>query len=77
MVLEKEHPLTVQEFLWMYRVQKNPKTNGVYNFQSRRGKFVQMEVKFSNNKWWKNRFFFAMGQWEFAPSKIVEGPKVP
>jgi hypothetical protein len=77
MVLGKEHPFTVREFLWMYRVQKNPKTNGVYNFQSKRGKFVQIEVKFSSNRWWKNRFFFAMRQWEFAPYETVEGPRVP
>jgi hypothetical protein len=51
MVLGKENPLTVQEFMWMYKVQKNPKVDGVYNFQSRWGKFVQLEVKFSSNKW--------------------------
>ena len=36
-----------------------------------------MEPKYSSNRGWKNRYSFASGQWEFAPSKKAQGPRVP
>ena len=32
---------------------------------------------YSSNKHWKDKFFFAQGDWEFSSMKIVEGPRVP
>jgi hypothetical protein len=37
----------------------------------------QLKKTYSNNKRWKNKFFFALGDWEFAPSEVTEGPRVP
>ena len=61
----------------MYRVHKNPGGAGVYNFQTKKGRFIQLASKYSSNRWWKNRFFFVSGQWEFAPKERVVGPRVP
>jgi hypothetical protein len=50
---------------------------GVYNFQVRRGKLIQLKPKYSSNQWWKNKFFFASGQWEFALGERAQEPRVP
>jgi hypothetical protein len=49
MVLGRENHLTVKEFLHLYRVQKNPDGEGVYNFQIQCGKLILLEVKHSSN----------------------------
>jgi hypothetical protein len=69
LALGKEHQLTVKEFLHLYRVHKNPGGSGVYKFQTRRGRLIQLELRYSSNQGWKNKFFFASGQWKFAPSE--------
>jgi hypothetical protein len=40
LVQGKENQLTMKKFLHLYRIQKNPKSSGVYNFQTKRGKFI-------------------------------------
>jgi hypothetical protein len=49
----------------------------VYNFQTKRGKFIQIDSQFSSNPKWKNKYFFLSGQWEFTPTEKAEGPRVP
>jgi hypothetical protein len=71
------HTLTIGEFLYIYRLQKNPQSSSVYNFQTRRGKFLQIDSQFSSNPKWKNKYFFLSGQWEFRPTERAEGPRVP
>jgi hypothetical protein len=61
----------------LHRVHKNLGGVGVYNLQTRREKLIQLEPKYSSNKGWKNKFFFASGQWEFAPSKQAREHRVP
>ena len=77
LALGKQHQLSIREFLYLHRVHKNPRGGGVYNIQTRRGRLVQVEPKYSNNRGWKNRYFFALGQWEFASSEKAQGPRVP
>ena len=77
LVLGKQHQLTVNECLHMYRVHRNPGGAGVYNFQTKKGRFVQLASKYSSNRWWKNKFFFVLGQWEFALKEKAVGPRVP
>jgi hypothetical protein len=36
-----------------------------------------MDGKYSNNPGWKEKYFFATGQWEFFPLEAVAGPRVP
>jgi hypothetical protein len=60
----------------IYRIQKNPYSSGVYNFQTKRGRFIQIESQFSSNPKWKNRYFFISGQWEFTPKEKADGPRV-
>jgi hypothetical protein len=36
-----------------------------------------MDDKHSSNQGWKNKYFFATGKWEFHPTKVVEGLRVP
>ena len=59
----------------MYKVHRNPGGAGVYNFQKKKGRFVQLSFKC--NRWWKNKFFFISGQWESAPKERAMGPRVP
>jgi hypothetical protein len=49
----------------------------VYNFQTRRGKLKTLETKYSSNRGWKQKFFFASGQLEFAPTEQATRPRVP
>ena len=49
----------------------------MFNVQTRRGKLIQLETKYSSNRGWKTHFFFASGQWEFAPTEKAQGPQVP
>jgi hypothetical protein len=77
MALGKQHNLTMKEFMHLYRLQKNPQSSSVYNFQTKRGKFVQIDSQFSSNPKWKNKYFFVSGQWEFTPTEKAEGPRVP
>jgi hypothetical protein len=73
----REHTLTIKEFMHLYRLQKNPQSSAVYNFQTKRGKFIQIDSQFSSNPKWKNKYFFVSVQWEFTPTEKVEGPRVP
>jgi hypothetical protein len=49
----------------------------VYNFQTKKGKFIQIDSQFSSNPKWKNKYFFVSRQWEFTPTEKAKGPKVP
>ena len=62
LTLGKQHQLTVREFLYLHQVHKNSDGLGVFNVQTRRGKFIQLEPKYSSNKGWKTHFFFTLGQ---------------
>jgi hypothetical protein len=77
LALGKERQLTVREFLHLYWVHKNPGGSKVYNIQTRWGKLITLETKYSSNRGWKNKFFFASGQWEFAPSEKAIEIRVP
>jgi hypothetical protein len=77
MALGKQHTLTMKEFMHLYRLQKNPQSSSVYNFQTKRGKFIQIDSQFSSNPKWKSKYFFISRQWEFTPTEKAEGPKVP
>jgi hypothetical protein len=77
LALGKEHRLTIKEFLHLHRVHRNPGGSGVYNIQTRRGKLIILEPKYSSNHGWKNKYFFVAGQWEFAPTKQATKIRVP
>jgi hypothetical protein len=71
------HELSIREFLKIYRPLRNPKTEYVFNFQGRQKiKFVLLPG-YSSNKYWKERFFFAQGDWECSATETVADPKVP
>jgi hypothetical protein len=77
LALGKDHQLSANEFMHVYRIQRNPGSFGVYNFQTKRGKFVQLDSKYSSNWHQKNKYFFVSRQWEFAPKEKAQGPRVP
>jgi hypothetical protein len=77
LALGKEHQLTAREFLHLHRVHRNPGGSGVYNIQTRRGRLVTLEPRYSSNHGWKTKFFFASGQWEFAPTEKAMDSRVP
>jgi hypothetical protein len=77
LALGKEHQLTAREFLHLHRVHRNPGGSGVYNIQTRRGRLVVLEPRYSSNHGWKTKFFFASGQWEFAPTERATDVRVP
>jgi 16S rRNA U1498 N3-methylase RsmE len=67
LALGKEYQLTVKEFLHLHQVHRNSKGSRVYNIQTRRGKLITLETKYSSNHGWNSKYFFTSGQWEFAP----------
>jgi hypothetical protein len=67
----------MKEFMHLYWLQKNPQSSLVYNFQTKRGKFIQINSQFSSNPKWKNKYFFVSGQWEVTPMEKAERPRVP
>ena len=77
LALGKQHQLTIREFLYLHRVHKNLGGPEVFNVQTRQGKLIQLETKYSSNRGWKIHFFFTLGQWEFALTEKAQGPRVP
>jgi hypothetical protein len=77
LALGKERQLTVREFLHLHRVHRNLGGSGVYNIHTRWGKFIILEPRYSSNHGWKTKYFFASGQWEFAPSEKALEIRVP
>jgi hypothetical protein len=76
-VLGEGHELSVREFLKIYMPLRNPKTEYVFNFQGRQKiKFV-LVPGYSSNKHWKERFFFAHGDWKCLAAEAIANPKVP
>jgi hypothetical protein len=76
-ILGEGHELSIREFQKIYRPLRNPKTEYVFNFQGRQKiKFVLLPG-YSSNKHWKERFFFAQGDWECPATETVIDPKVP
>lgn len=77
-ILGVEHPLTVVEFLKIYRLTKCSKTEFLFTFQLRKKmKPLTFRRTYSSNKWWKDEFFFVQGDWEFSPSEVIRDPSVP
>ena len=61
----------------IYKLTRNPNSESIFNFQGcQKAKFVLL-TGYSNNKHWKNKFFFAQGDWEFSSMEIVTDPRVP
>jgi hypothetical protein len=77
LALGRDHTFTIKEFLHLYRLQKNPQCSVAYNFQTKKGKFIQIDSQFSINLKWKDKYFFVSGQWEFTPTEKAKGPRVP
>ena len=76
-VLGEGKNLTVQEFLKIYKLAKNPNAEYIFNFQGRKKvKFVLL-TDYSSNKGWKSKYFFAQGEWEFSPSEIIKDHNIP
>jgi hypothetical protein len=73
LVLGKEHTLMMKEFIHLYRLQKNPQSSAVYNFQTKRGKFIQVDSQFSSNPKWKHKYFFIFGSVGVHPYRESRG----
>jgi hypothetical protein len=75
-VLVEGHNLSVREFLKIYKLTKNPNSECIFNFQGRRKvKFILL-TEYSSNIGWKNKFFFAQGDWEFTSMEVFVDPSV-
>jgi hypothetical protein len=75
-VLGEGHELSVREFLKIYKLSRNLKTEYIFNFQGHQKiKFVLLP-RYSSNKHWKERFFFAQGDWECLATEAVTDPRV-
>ena len=56
---------------------RNPKSEYTFNFQGcQKTKFIILSG-YSSNKHWKEKFFFAQGNWEFLATEVIVDPKVP
>ena len=75
-VLGEGKNLTVKEFLKIYKLAKKPNAY-IFNFRGqRKAKFVLL-TDYSNNKGWKNKYFFTQGEWEFSPLEFIKDPGIP
>jgi hypothetical protein len=74
LALGKDYQLSVKKFMHIYRIQRNPGSYGVYNFQTKRGKFVQLDSKYSSNRYWKNKYFFIWGSGNLPLKRRCRNP---
>jgi hypothetical protein len=76
-VLGEGHELSIQEFLKIYKPSRNQKTEYIFNFHGHQKIRFVLLPGYSSNKHWKERFFFAQGDWECPAAEAVADLRVP
>ena len=69
-VFERDHPLTVDEFLFCYKRLEINKSLGFYQFTARGNNCRLIKSLVTSNRNWKTEFFFVSGFWFRHPVEI-------
>ena len=57
-VFEGNRPITVDEFLYLYKPSEITQSVGFYHFSTRAPQFSLIKDRSSSNRLWKKEFFF-------------------
>ena len=76
-VLEGNHPITVDEFLYCYKPSEIKKPASFYQFLSRGSYYSLIKGHSSSDKLWKKEFFIISGNWVEGLADVGNPPFLP